>query len=168
MRGVAAVPFTTLIVRLEGYCFEWWTTLLATYASRTKRARTSGSEPATVAELDTRVAAEEPIVLYWWTPTAAVATYDLVNVPLPEYSDECYANPAQIDCDYPEDVLFKAASAGLSDKAPDVYSFLESFRLTTEDQLSMLPAVELEGRDPAEVAAEWIEANESTWRAWLP
>lgn len=128
----------------------------------------SGSEPATVAELDTRVAAGEPIVLYWWTPTAAVATYDLVNVPLPAYSDECYADPALIDCDYPEDVLFKAASARLADKAPDVYAFLENFRMTTDDQLSMLPGVELEGRDPAEVAAEWIAANESTWRAWLP
>lgn len=128
----------------------------------------SGSEPATVAELDTRVAAGEPIILYWWTPTAAVATYDLVNIPLPAYSDECYADPALIDCDYPEDVLFKAASAGLADKAPDVYTFLENFHMTTEDQLSMLPGVELEGRDPAEVAAEWIEANESTWRAWLP
>lgn len=128
----------------------------------------SGSEPATVAELDTRVSFEEPIVLYWWTPTAAVATYDLVNVPLPSYSDECYADPALIDCDYPEDVLFKAASAELADKDSDVYSFLEAFTLTTEDQLSMLPPVELDGLDPADVAADWIAENESIWRAWLP
>ena len=57
----------------------------------------SGSEAATVAELDARVAAQEPIVMYWWTPTAAVAKYNLVNVPLPEYSEECYADPAAID-----------------------------------------------------------------------
>jgi glycine betaine/proline transport system substrate-binding protein len=43
----------------------------------------SGSEPATVAELDTRFANQEPILMYWWTPTAAVAKYDLVNVLLP-------------------------------------------------------------------------------------
>ena len=65
----------------------------------------SGSEPATVAELDARFAAQEPIVMYWWTPTAAVAKYNLVNVTLPEYSEACYADPAAIDCDYPEDVL---------------------------------------------------------------
>lgn len=128
----------------------------------------SGSEPATVAEVDTRVAAGEPILLYWWTPTAAVATYDLVNIPLPSYSDACYADPALIDCDYPEDVLFKAASAALAEKDADVYAFLENFRITTDDQLSMLPGVELEGQDPAEVAAAWIAANESTWKAWLP
>lgn len=128
----------------------------------------SGSEPATVAELDARVAAGEPIVMYWWTPTAAVAQYDLVNVLLPEYSEECYADPAAIDCDYPEDVLFKAASAELETKAPDVLAFLEAFTITTEDQLSMLPAVEIEGEDAADVAAAWVADNETVWQAWLP
>ena len=132
----------------------------------------SGSEPATVAEVDARVAAGEPIVLYWWTPTAAVAKYNLVNVELPAYTDECGEHAAAgdggVNCDYPEDVLFKAASAKLADKAPDVLEFLEGFTLTTEDQLSMLPAVEIDGEDPSVVAARWVADNESVWRAWLP
>lgn len=128
----------------------------------------SGSEPATVAELDARVAASEPIVMYWWTPTAAVAKYELVNVLLPEYSAECYADTAAIDCDYPEDVLFKAASAQLQEKDPAVFAFLEAFTITTEDQLSMLPAVEIDGEDAADVAARWIAEHEDVWSAWLP
>jgi glycine betaine/proline transport system substrate-binding protein len=128
----------------------------------------SGSEPATVAELDARVAAQEPIVMYWWTPTAAVAKYDLVNVTLPEYSEECYADPAAIACDYPEDVLIKVASAKLEEKAPDVLAFLENFTITTEDQLSMLPAVEIDGEDASVVAAQWIADNEDVWSTWLP
>jgi glycine betaine/proline transport system substrate-binding protein len=128
----------------------------------------SGSEAATVAELDARVAAGEPIVMYWWTPTAAVAQYDLVNVPLPEYSEECYADPAAIDCDYPEDVLIKLASAQLEEKAPDVWTFLNNFTITTEDQLSMLPAAEIEGEDIEVVAARWIDENRDVWEAWLP
>lgn len=127
----------------------------------------SGSEPATVAELDARFAANEPIVMYWWTPTAAVAKYDLVNVALPEYSADCYADPAAIDCDYPEDVLIKAASSQLGEKAPDVLAFLEAFTITTDDQLSMLPAVEIDGEDAADVAAQWIADNEAVWSAWL-
>jgi glycine betaine/proline transport system substrate-binding protein len=131
----------------------------------------SGSEPATVAELDARVAAGEPVVMYWWTPTAAVAKYDLVNVALPAYNDECGASAAAgdggVDCDYPEDVLFKAASSGLAEKAPDVYAFLQKFTITTEDQLSMLPPMEIDGEDPAKVAADWVAANESVWSAWL-
>lgn len=128
----------------------------------------SGSEPATVAELDTRVAANEPILMYWWTPTAAVAKYDLVQVELPEYSDECYAGEvSEVDCAYPSDALVKLASAGLEEKAPNVLAFLEAFTLSNEDQLAMLPAVEIDGEDAADIAAQWIADNEDVWSAWL-
>lgn len=131
----------------------------------------SGSEPATVAELDSRASANEPIVMYWWTPTAAVAKYDLVNVELPPYNDACgasaMAEDGGVDCAYPEDVIIKAASANLQEKDPAVYSFLEKFTLTTEDQLSMLPAFEIDGEEPDAVAAEWVKNNEDVWKAWL-
>jgi glycine betaine/proline transport system substrate-binding protein len=132
----------------------------------------SGSEPATVAELEARVSAEEPIVMYWWTPTAAVAAYDLVNVELPQYTEECgehaAAGDGQVDCDYPEDVLFKAASGELEEKDPDVFAFLQEFTITTDDQLEMLPAVEIDGEEPEAVAEQWVADHEDVWRAWLP
>ncbi|MFW2382516.1 MAG: ABC transporter substrate-binding protein [Acidimicrobiales bacterium] len=132
----------------------------------------SGSEPATVAELDSRVAANEPILMYWWEPTAAVSKYDLVKVELPPYNDACGASQASgdggVDCDYPEDPIIKAASAKLKDKDADVYAFLKAFSLSNEDQLSMLPAMEIDGEDPAAVAAEWVDANADKWKAWLP
>jgi glycine betaine/proline transport system substrate-binding protein len=132
----------------------------------------SGSEPATVAELDARVAGNEPIIMYWWTPTAAVAKYDLVNVTLPEYSDACGASAAAgdggVDCDYPEDAIFKAASAMLEEKDPAVFEFLQNFTITTDDQLEMLPPMEIDGKDPAEVAADWVAAHEDVWKTWLP
>ena len=131
----------------------------------------SGSEPATVAEVDARVSAGESILLYWWTPTAAVSTYNLVNVALPPYNDACGESQASgdggVDCDYPEDVIIKAASGKLADKAPDVYDFLTAFTITNDDQLSMLPPVELDGEDVDDVAAQWIADNEDKWSAWI-
>ncbi len=128
----------------------------------------SGSEAATVAELDLRVAAQEPILMYWWTPTAAFAKYNLVQVELPAYSDECYAEVSAVDCAYPEDRLIKLASAQLEEKAPEVFEFLSNFTQTTEDQLSMLPAAEIDGEDLPVVAKGWIDANQDIWQAWLP
>ncbi len=132
----------------------------------------SGSEPATVAEVKARVTAQEPIVLYWWTPTAAVSNYDLVNVELPAYNDTCAASAAAgdggVDCDYPEDILYKAGSGKLEAKDPAVFNFLKAFTITTEDQLSMLPPVETDGEDPAVVAQRWVDEHESVWSAWLP
>ena len=39
--------------------------------------------------------------------------------------------------------------------------------MTNEDQLSLLPAVEIDGEDAADVAARWVEANEETWNEWF-
>lgn len=131
----------------------------------------SGSEEHTIEELESRHAAGEPILLYWWSPTAAVERFDLVNVPLPTPTEECLAAADSggegVDCDYPEDPLFKAASPALAAKAPDVEAFLRAFTLSTGDQSAMLAAVEVDGRRVDEAAAAWIAANESVWRAWL-
>jgi glycine betaine/proline transport system substrate-binding protein len=131
----------------------------------------SGSEAATVAELETAHAAQQPILLYWWTPTSAVGAYDLVNVSLPEPTGDCLdaaeAETGGVDCDYPEDVLFKASSPDLAAKAPDVERFLRSFTLPTPDQISLLVAVEVEQMTIDAAASQWIKANEETWRPWL-
>jgi glycine betaine/proline transport system substrate-binding protein len=127
----------------------------------------SGSEAATVAALDSAVAGEAPILMYWWVPTAAAAKYDLVPVELPPYTDECYADPAEIACAYPEDVLVKIASAQLAEKDPAVSNFLAWFTLTNDDQSSMLPAVEIDGQPAEEIAAQWIADHEDTWTPWL-
>jgi glycine betaine/proline transport system substrate-binding protein len=127
----------------------------------------SGSEATTVAELDTRVAAEEPILMYWWTPTAAVAKYDLQLVELPPYSDECYEVAEDVDCAYPADQLKKLASGGLAEKDPAVYSFVENFTLSNDDQLGLLPAIEIDGEPAADIAAQWIADNEDIWGPWF-
>ncbi|MEM8922154.1 MAG: glycine betaine ABC transporter substrate-binding protein [Actinomycetota bacterium] len=131
----------------------------------------SGSEQATETELARRVAAGDPVLVYWWAPTAAVARHDLVNVTLPERTEACAtaaaARSSAVDCDYPSDEIFKAASVELPSKAPDVMSFLQRFTLTTEDQMAMLVAVEVDGRSIQGAAAEWIATNAETWEPWL-
>jgi glycine betaine/proline transport system substrate-binding protein len=127
----------------------------------------SGSEAATVAELDRAVAAHEPIVMYWWTPTAAVGKYKMVQVELPEYTDGCADDPATVNCGYPSDVLIKLASAKLEAKNPQVWSLVQKVQISIEQMLEMLPAVEIDQRSAAEVAAEWIAANEAVWSAWF-
>ncbi|HMN27063.1 MAG TPA: glycine betaine ABC transporter substrate-binding protein, partial [Caldilineaceae bacterium] len=71
---------------------------------------TAGSEDALLAALDSAYSRKEPILFYFYKPHSIFARYDLTEVKLPPYSEECYAKAASggIDCDYPEDVLFKA------------------------------------------------------------
>jgi glycine betaine/proline transport system substrate-binding protein len=130
----------------------------------------TGSEQAELAALDAAVSRGEPILMYLWTPHSVHAKHPLTEVKLPPYSEECYAGAETggIDCDYPPDPLLKIVWAELKDEAPDAYEFLKNFQLTNNDQIQMLGAVEVDGKSVEEAAQAWVDANESTWRAWLP
>ncbi|MGF1596377.1 MAG: glycine betaine ABC transporter substrate-binding protein [Acidimicrobiales bacterium] len=130
----------------------------------------SGSEAATMAELEARTSAREPVLVYWWSPTAAVAAFDLVNVSLPPRNEACAAAAEAgqpIRCDYPDDHLLKAASLELETRAPEVHRFLTAFTLTVDDQLRLLEDVERDGLTIDEAVDQWVAANEPVWRAWL-
>ena len=45
---------------------------------------------------------------------------------------------------------------------------LEKHRLTNAQQAGMIYEVDVNKRDVDEVVAEWMEANETVWRSWLP
>lgn len=132
----------------------------------------TGSETAALAAVDSAYSRQDPVLLYLWTPHSAFNSYDLTNVLLPEYNDACgeaAANaPDQVDCDYPSDVLFKIIGSDLADNAPDADAFLRAMSYTNADQISMLAAIENDGMSVEDAAAQWIEANENVWSAWLP
>jgi glycine betaine/proline transport system substrate-binding protein len=134
----------------------------------------SGSEAASLAALDKAYENQDPILMYWWTPQWANAKYDLVEVELPAYTEECGQIAAEdpdaavgYNCDYAEDVLYKAFSAELETKDPAAFAFLSSFNWTADDQNGIALEIQ-EGTDPSEAAQTWIDANPDTWGAWLP
>ncbi|NBU61225.1 MAG: hypothetical protein EBS27_05565, partial [Actinobacteria bacterium] len=118
----------------------------------------SGSEAATQAEIVAATEAGKPVLMYYWMPSAAVGKYGLKNLALPKATVDCALEADKCDGDYPEDVLFKLASAKLEAKDAKVFNFFKKYKMTTEDQLATLPAVELDGKPAAEIAAEWIAA----------
>lgn len=71
----------------------------------------------------------------------------------------------------PSQVQFSGSEAArvaeLETKDAAVAALEENFSLSTGDQLSMLPTVEIDKKPVADVAAEWISANQATWKAWL-
>ena len=134
----------------------------------------SGSEAASLAALDKAYNSQEPILMYWWTPQWANAKYDLVEVELPPYNEECGAIAAEdpdaavgYNCDYAEDVLYKAFSAELETKDPAAFEFFSNFTWTEEDQNAVALAIQ-EGTDPAEAAQAWIDENSDVVEGWLP
>jgi glycine betaine/proline transport system substrate-binding protein len=130
----------------------------------------AGSEQAELAGLDAAYSRNEPYLFYFWTPHSVHAKYNLTEVELPAYSDECYAkiDAGGVDCAYPEDVLFKIAYSGLKDEDPDTYTLLKNMNYSNADQIGMIAEVDSGNMTAEEAARAWIDANEAVWSAWLP
>jgi glycine betaine/proline transport system substrate-binding protein len=133
----------------------------------------SGGEAQSLAALDTAEKNQEPILMYWWTPQWSSAKYNLVEVKLPKYTQDCadiaLNDPEAIgyNCDYATDVLYKAFSAQLEGKDAAAFAFLSNFNWTEDDQNSV--ALEIQaGTDPSEAAQTWIDANQDMVESWLP
>lgn len=127
----------------------------------------TGSEDALLAEVTSAYSRQEPVLFYFYSPHALFQEYDLLQVELPTYSDECYADPAMVDCAYPKDELLKIFSAELEEKDADVYSFLSNMNYGSDAQIEMLAMLN-EGMSVEEAAQAWVDANEDVWQDWLP
>ncbi|MEX0834248.1 MAG: glycine betaine ABC transporter substrate-binding protein [Actinomycetota bacterium] len=132
----------------------------------------SGSETASIAALAKATKAKDPLLMYFWSPHWAQEKYDLVEVELPAYNQQCAKALENADadgyaCDYADDVLYKAFSDQLQTKDPAAFEFLSNFAWTAEDQNAV--GLDLEnGMSPAEAGKKWAAANQDVWQQWLP
>jgi len=131
----------------------------------------AGSEDAEIAELDLAYNKKSPIIFYLWTPEWVLAKYDLTMVTLPVNTDACWAQATSAkgpDCDYPADHLMKLMRSGLKTYSPNAYQFLKNMSYTTKDQITMMGAVKLRNLTVDQAAREWLAANQTTWKSWIP
>ncbi len=133
----------------------------------------TGSEQELIDRLDRALARKEPVLTYFYEPHWAHRKFDLTEVQLPAFDEECEEAARErdgegYDCDYANDVLFKAFWLGLEDKAPSAFRFLSRFNYTKDDQQEIAFQVDSEGVPMREAATQWIEDNPDVWRTWLP
>lgn len=134
----------------------------------------AGTDAALFAELESAIQREAPILLWVYAPHWAPAKYEGSWIEFPEYTPECYTDAAwgtnpdlAHDCGKPFGDIWKAAWAGFDDTWPGAAEAVRAFTVSNEDMGAMISAVDLEGRTVEEVAAEWLAANEATWRPWI-
>ncbi|MEE9208819.1 MAG: glycine betaine ABC transporter substrate-binding protein [Kiloniellales bacterium] len=122
-----------------------------------------GSELAHWTEFEAAYARGEPIIAYAWEPHWIHAKLDLVEIGLPEYSDDAW--PA---ADWPEDITFNFGSVTLKERYPDVHQLIGNIRLTNAQQAGMILDVDVNEMDLEAAVRKWMAANEEIWRGWIP
>lgn len=128
----------------------------------------SGSEAASFAELDASYKRGDALILVLWEPHWSFAKYDLTEIGLPPYTEQCYPEGPDFSCDWPVDPVAKLVWPGLKDALPDAYQFLKNFSITNAQQNEMVFNVTDGGMTPLEAGQTWVDANEAIWRSWIP
>ena len=132
----------------------------------------SGSEGASIAAFQQAEAQKTPLIGYFYDPQWLMAELPLVQVKLPPYSDACYGDYAtdrdQIACDYPEYALNKIVATKFVNEGGDAYTVVKNFSWTNKDQNEVADWITNANMTPDDAAKKWMDANEATWKAWMP
>jgi glycine betaine/proline transport system substrate-binding protein len=134
----------------------------------------AGTDAALFAELESAVQRQAPILLWVYAPHWAPAKYEGEWVEFPEYTADCYTDPAwgsnpdlAYDCGKPFGDIWKVAWSGVQEKWPGAYAAIDAFTIGNDDMGAMITEVDLNGKTVDQVVADWMAANEATWKGWI-
>ena len=106
--------------------------------------------------------------MYWWTPQWANTKYDLVEVELPAFTEEC-ADIALNDGEPSATTATTPTTCCTRRSAPSwrrrtrLRSGSCRLRVDREDQNGVALAIQ-DGAEPEEAAQEWVDANQDVWQ----
>jgi glycine betaine/proline transport system substrate-binding protein len=134
----------------------------------------AGTDAALFAELESAYQRQAPILLWVYTPHWAPLKYEGEWIEFPEYTPECYSDPAwgsnpdaAYDCAKPRGPIWKVVWSGLREKWGGAAAAIEAFNVSNDEMGAMITKVDLEGGKVEDVVAEWMAANEDRWSGWI-
>jgi glycine betaine/proline transport system substrate-binding protein len=127
----------------------------------------AGSEAALIQAFRQAETDKEWVIGYFYEPQWFLSEVPLVKVNLPPWEEGCDADPAKVDCDYPEYILDKIASAEFMESGSPAATLVENFEWTNEDQNVVAAYIAQDGMSAEDAADKWIEENPDTWGPWI-
>ncbi|MDJ0628334.1 MAG: glycine betaine ABC transporter substrate-binding protein [Rhodobacter sp.] len=135
-------------------------------------------ESVKTARIRDSIAKGEGYAFYCYKPHAVWFMFDVQMLTEPTYDPAKYVmvQPSD-DADWYEKSMVASKDAlknvqiawskSLEDRSPAIAEFFANFELTADDVSGLAFEVSANGRDPAEVAKEWVEANSDRVDGWL-
>lgn len=126
----------------------------------------AGTDAALFAELESAYQRKAPIILWVYSPHWVPAVYEGEYVEFPPFTPECYAEE-RYDCGKPQGPIWKAAWSGLAEKWPTAHKAIGNFSLSSEESNALIQRVDVDKQPLETVVADWLDQNESRWKAWF-
>lgn len=131
-----------------------------------------GALDASIARALTR---EEPILFYYWGPTAILGKYDAVQIDLGETKPDVYACNTDPDCNepagvtaYPSSPAVVGAASWVQEEAPAVADYFSKVGLSNAEISELLVYGDENQADAAATAQNFLKTKEDLWTSWVP
>jgi len=118
---------------------------------------------------------EEPILFYYWGPSAILGKYDAVPLDLGEARPDVYACNTDPDCTgepgktaYPSSPAIVGAAAWIGEEAPVVAEYFSKVGLSNEQISKLLVYGDENKADAAATAENFLKTEEDVWAGWVP
>jgi len=147
--------------KLEGYGLdEYYTNFLP------------GSGAALDAEVASSYLRKQPVLFYYWNPTALMGTYKLLQLEEPAYSDECWDGLTSSDtktqaCAFPLGEVVYDVNVKFADQAPDIIEILSKATIPLETINEALAYMAKEKAEPADAATWFLKNYAHLWTNWV-
>ncbi|MEX2598763.1 MAG: glycine betaine ABC transporter substrate-binding protein [Dehalococcoidia bacterium] len=132
--------------------------------------RSNQGEAVILARVKSAELQGQPILTYLWTPHSIFGEVDLVQLeePHPYVERECFVEEeVPYQCAHPAFDVVTAMSTRLADIAPDVSNLVHHIFIGEQPMSEMMFDVDSQERPIPEVAAEWIQANQTQIDEWI-
>jgi glycine betaine/proline transport system substrate-binding protein len=128
-----------------------------------------GSEGAMIAELRSAIDAQQPILMMMYQPHWIFSEYELNFVEWNPIESECVEESQEREtaCGFQQATADKVVWGGFEAKWPTAFRMLSAVTLTNADENAAILAVDTQGAQVEDIAADWVAKNEATWRPWI-
>ncbi|MDW6025364.1 ABC transporter substrate-binding protein [Mesorhizobium sp. BAC0120] len=135
----------------------------------------AGSGGALDASIARAFLRKEPILFYYWGPTAILGKFDAVQLDLGEAKPEIYACNTDPDCTnppavtaYPSSPAVVGAAGWIKQDAPAIADYFSKVGLTNARISELLVYGDENKADAAATALNFLKTKPDIWKKWVP
>jgi glycine betaine/proline transport system substrate-binding protein len=121
----------------------------------------AGSEGSMVAELQSAVANQKPLLMRFWAPHWVLAQTPVEWLKMPP------CDPTDLSSCIVAPPVLKVVWSGFEQKWPAGFAMMKSLQVHAEDQQKLIYAVDKEGKTLDQAVAQWMEERQSDWQGWV-
>lgn len=133
-----------------------------------------GSGANLAASIARKVTREDPVLAYYWGPTAVIGKYNLVRLDMPPVDEEKFRCLTDVDCENPELTGWKPGEVAvvttteLREKAPAVAEFLSNLQVSNAAISAALAWGDDQSATGEEIGDYYLRENMEEWADWAP